>query len=68
MHAYWSLYERNYWRILTDQDRCSRNVEDAKALQTEKTRQQSRTPHFSQAEFLVHLDNEAPVMSLTGFY
>lgn len=32
MLAYWSLYKRNNWWILIDQDRCSRNVKDVKSL------------------------------------
>jgi len=59
----------NNWRILTDKDKHSRNAEDVKALNTgnEHKRQQSGIYHCSQAEFLVHLDNEACVMSMTGF-
>lgn len=60
----------NNWWILTDKNRCSRNAEDVKALNIgkEHNRQQSGIYHCSQAEFLVHLDNEACVMSTTGFY
>jgi hypothetical protein len=60
----------NNWRILTDKDRWSRNAEDVKAMNIgkEHKRQQSGTYHCSQAEFLVHLDNEACVTSMTGFY